>query len=554
MLDGILSVSEASELFIDGKAVAILYMNGQEIWPLGPAKRDGLGLRALQDGSRAEFLKGAGAPDNYFLSSFDRRYWGEWDGSPVDVPTGKTLWIGALSSNQKMSNHAAELSGGWTFSLSGGFAAVGKAQALLDQNYSLSTCPEYGCTGVFRNCHALKDASQLELPPVKSGGFACFNRMFAGSGISAAPSLSGAEFVPEYGMQFMFYDCDSLLSAPALPALTVSNYGCDEMFNYCGEIRQAGQLSARAVGMSSFRLAYANCPKLSAPPPSLEVTGTLNKNYCFYRMFRSCTSLLSTPDMKFTSTYNIGSAGDMFNNCRSLSCVRTALTSWGTRTGSWLDHVASDGIFICPSTLGTQDTIRRGPSYCPSNWRVYNPDLKKGPWWRLTIKECYRKNADGTPATSFDSYYTQLDEFYMYDQDGNRVNGGLQRVDVSEYSDFSFLQAGQVCRGSNMSYGTTSEMLEKMFDGSQGSKWAASSPVPVASDPSTWIKVVLRLADDVEPVSYNFKSANDGNPPRNLITWSLEHSQDGISWNTADEKTDYTTGLPFSAYQLYNEG
>lgn len=132
MFDGILSVSEASELFIDGKAVAILYLNGQEIWPLGPAKRDGLGLRALQDGSRAEFLKGAGAPDNYFLSSFDRRYWGEWDGSPVDVPKGKTLWVGALSSNTRMSNHAAELSGGWTFSLSGAFAAVGRAQALLD--------------------------------------------------------------------------------------------------------------------------------------------------------------------------------------------------------------------------------------------------------------------------------------------------------------------------------------------------------------------------------------------------------------------------------------
>lgn len=46
MLDGILSVSEASELFIDGKAVSILYMNGQEIWPLGPAKRDGPGQRA----------------------------------------------------------------------------------------------------------------------------------------------------------------------------------------------------------------------------------------------------------------------------------------------------------------------------------------------------------------------------------------------------------------------------------------------------------------------------------------------------------------------------
>lgn len=160
---------------------------------------------------------------------------------------------------------------------------------------------------------------------------------------------------------------------------------------------------------------FDQCSNLSSPPPSLEVTGTLNQSYCFFRMFRSCRNMLSTPDMKFTSTYNIGSAGEMFNGCSKLSCVRTALTSWGTRTGNWLNSVALSGVFICPSTLGTEETIQRGPSYCPQNWRVYNPDLKKGPWWRLTIKECYRKNADGTPATSFDSYYTQLDEFYMYD-------------------------------------------------------------------------------------------------------------------------------------------
>ena len=72
--------------------------------------------------------------------------------------------------------------------------------------------------------------------------------MFAFSGISAAPSLSSAVAVPRAGVQFMFYDCDSLLSAPELPALSIGELGCNGMYQYCGGLRSAGALSATMVG------------------------------------------------------------------------------------------------------------------------------------------------------------------------------------------------------------------------------------------------------------------------------------------------------------------
>lgn len=65
---------------------------------------------------------------------------------------------------------------------------------------------------------------------------------------------------------------------------------------------------------------------------------------------------------------------------------------------------------------------------------------------------------------------------------------------------------------------------------------------------------MLRLPAGVNPVSYNFRSAEDGNPARNWVSWTIESSDDGSSWTTVDEKTDYTTGLPYSTYQLYNNG
>ena len=42
-------------------------------------------------------------------------------------------------------------------------------------------------------------------------------------------------------------------------------------------------------------------------------------------------------------------------------------------TLSWLgSSIVQTGTFHCPVELGTNETIQRGYSYCPSNWTVVN--------------------------------------------------------------------------------------------------------------------------------------------------------------------------------------
>lgn len=41
----------------------------------------------------------------------------------------------------------------------------------------------------------------------------------------------------------------------------------------------------------------------------------------------------------------------------------------------WLGLVSSTGTFYCPEELGTEETITRGDSNCPTGWTVVNPSV-----------------------------------------------------------------------------------------------------------------------------------------------------------------------------------
>ena len=56
-----------------------------------------------------------------------------------------------------------------------------------------------------------------------------------------------------------------------------------------------------------------------------------------------------------------------------MSAVECGLTAWTSNgTGDWLSGVAVTGTFICPTELGTNETIERGASRCPVGWNVRN--------------------------------------------------------------------------------------------------------------------------------------------------------------------------------------
>lgn len=67
----------------------------------------------------------------------------------------------------------------------------------------------------------------------------------------------------------------------------------------------------------------------------------------------------------------------MFAYSSNLSRISTLQTEWGGDNGGayWVEGVASEGFFFCPSALGNDTTIYRGTYKCPENWLVGNFDV-----------------------------------------------------------------------------------------------------------------------------------------------------------------------------------
>ena len=87
---------------------------------------------------------------------------------------------------------------------------------------------------------------------------------------------------------FMFADCTSLTTAPALPATTLTNECYYGMFNNCTSLTTAPALPATTLANQCYADMFQGCTSL-IQAPALPAT-TLAKR-CYYHMFYGCTSL-----------------------------------------------------------------------------------------------------------------------------------------------------------------------------------------------------------------------------------------------------------------------
>ena len=202
--------------------------------------------------------------------------------------------------------------------------------------------PNYIFGLLFKNATTLKDASNLIMPTDVTPY--CYYSMFEGcSSLTSAPALPCKSLSSyNYCYYCMFRNCSSLVAAPALPATSVSNYCYAWMFQ--------------------------NCTKMEIPPPELPFTSGVES--CCRVMFGGCSSLESAPTLKAT-TMASNCYYQMFYNCKKINAINTRQTSF-TGCTNWVNGVSSSGTFTCPSTLGTQASITRGTSGCPTNWTVIN--------------------------------------------------------------------------------------------------------------------------------------------------------------------------------------
>lgn len=203
----------------------------------------------------------------------------------------------------------------WRFGGTGRYAVGGNAAALFAAD-GAAACPANALQGIFENNLCLVDASRLVLP-FDDLAYGCYSFMFAG--------------------------CANLAKGPhVLPAKNVSERGYLSMFNGCLSLTFAPRILAE-----------------SAIP-----------TYAMANMFVDCGSLghVYLPYLTNSATYSLFGFA---NNATNVSRIATLTGMLG---GSFASGTADRGVFICKTSLGTQETIARGPNACPTNWLVENID------------------------------------------------------------------------------------------------------------------------------------------------------------------------------------
>lgn len=231
-----------------------------------------------------------------------------------------------------------------TFTIANGrCGANGNIMSLLNgediENTTISGA--YCFFHLFRTCRLLTSAPQLPALQLSSS---CYLSMFVDCSQLTIPPQLLAESVSYQAYRTMFYRCTSLISAPELPATTLKDYCYLEMFS--------------------------GCSNLTTGPDVLPATSL--QPYCYMEMFKLCTKLTIAPKLPATRLVTACYNG-MFYGCSSLTNIEVRFSSWNN-PNNWVQSVAPTGTFYCPTALGTNDTIERGTSRCPTGWTVVNID------------------------------------------------------------------------------------------------------------------------------------------------------------------------------------
>ena len=240
---------------------------------------------------------------------------------------------------------------------------------------SLTTAPELPATtlakhcyrSMFNGCTSLAQAPEL---PATTLDTSCYASMFNGcTSLAQAPGLP-ATTSAAHCYSNMFKDCTSLAQAPELPATTLADYCYTNMFNGCTSLAQAPELPATTLAVHCYDYMFNGCTSLAQAPELPATTLAIN---CYSNMFKGCTSLAQAPELPAT-TLATRCYFNMFKDCINIDCIDCSFEAFDAGTSDWLSNVSPIGTFICPTALGTNETIQRGASYCPEGWTVINKD------------------------------------------------------------------------------------------------------------------------------------------------------------------------------------
>ena len=261
-------------------------VNTKAIKVLGP---NYLTFTAQGETSSVTLNYGSGTDVQYKKYTKTSNKWGTWTTYPT---AGRSEKI-SLASGDKVSFKGMNVqTNNKHFEMTGTIAASGSVTSLTDGNGN---------------------------DPNVTIGAKCYYGMFWDcDSLTTAPELSAVNLATQC-YEYMFYSCTSLTTAPKLPAKSLAEKCYEEMFNNCTSLTTAPDLPAIEAKKSCYKKMFYDCKKLTKAP---ELPAKTLANYCYMNMFTGCSALKEVPELPATQLEKECYAG-MFSGCTGLSIKDT---------------------------------------------------------------------------------------------------------------------------------------------------------------------------------------------------------------------------------------
>ena len=168
----------------------------------------------------------------------------------------------------------------------------------------------------------------------------------------------------------LFNDCASLITAPELPATTLTSNCYTQMFGGCRGLTVAPMLPATTLASTCYGRMFKNCTSLVTAPMLPATTLPVG---CYSNMFSGCASLVEAPELPALIVPATGYSS-MFNDCTNLNYIKMMATdiSAGNTMDGWVRNVSPTGTFVKNSAATWNVT---GASGIPEGWTVETADV-----------------------------------------------------------------------------------------------------------------------------------------------------------------------------------
>lgn len=180
----------------------------------------------------------------------------------------------------------------------------GNVETLLDyqtvMNGSHPSMDAYCFYSLFRSCTSLVSAPTI---PATSLSPYCYMYMFYGcTSLASAPALPATDLSNANNCyDGMFWGCSSLTTSPALPATTLSKECYITMFYQCAALSTIANLPATTLKENCYRFMYGQCP-------SVKLSTSSGTGYSYsYRVPKSGTGTTATGATEYMFTGTGGS-------------------------------------------------------------------------------------------------------------------------------------------------------------------------------------------------------------------------------------------------------